>query len=949
MRIDSAVITGSFSVNGDTFNDLGSYSTTGSNAFTGSQNITGSLVVSGSFNLTESASAFQIQGNGFGQTYLQSPNGAIVLNPGYGGVEITGVNNRFSATDAYITNLYASNGVVSGSSQIVGILSPLNSYTQSNDTTNTTQNSRLTSLESITGSLATTGSNTFIGTQTITGSLFVSSNLIVQGTSSLQNITASAVSIGTNIVNLNTANPAIRYAGLSIGDSGSVGGSGSFLYDSVQDEMIFVHRGASTVVTSSVTLMGPQTFDNVGNETYPTLNIVQKGTGNEHLVDSCIFDNGTTTCIKNNLIGTNSITANGGLIVAGSPTGYPLGELQFNTTTNNSYSGISTLGTGTTTLYFDHRGTGNAGNFVFRNGTDAASTLLTIAGNSNATFNGNISVNTTNSGVQLQVQTASCSAIRIRSCTVGGCAPVLNFFHDGNDEFTIRGGSGLSFLASGVTQRMFIGTNVNISTSTTISQKLSVSTSTVGDVPFAVGDWCNRNGRLLTSNCTSWWMDGVTPCSIISSVTSVTCRGSAIGIALHNDGQSQNSWTPTLAFSRRSWSGIYNSTMATITAQATGCGNDTNWVAGDLVFAVTPIGGYMGENLRISANYACFNSTVCITGNTVLTSCKILVNSGTAAWGGIPGYEINTSLEAILGFKKNGSAAGYVYHNGTNMYLSNELTGVSGCIQFNNNGGVAGFFNPNNLFCVNGPLRASSGTFGNNICGSGTKLGTGAVNTGYTADGLYAAEATPNFISNPNGVQLRLGYWDNGSGLYGAAYGFDVNYRDGLNNPREYDAIVMRNEGQGTRPFRVTSYGNIYGVSKNFRIKHPIPSMNDTHHLIHTSIEGPQADLIYRGKVQLVNGKAEVNIDLASRMTDGTFELLCQDVQSYTTNESGWSLTKSYVVGNILHIEAQDETADDIISWLVIGERNDDIIKNSSITDNSGHIIVETLIPQEEI
>ena len=161
---------------------------------------------------------------------------------------------------------------------------------------------RLINLESITGSLATTGSNTFIGTQTITGSLYISSDLVVQGSSSLQNITASAVSIGTNLINLNTANPAIRYAGLVIGDSGSVGGSGSFLYDSVQDEMIFVHRGTSTVATSSVTLMGPQTFDNIGGETYPTSNIIQKGTGNEHLGDSCIFDNGTTTCIKNNLV-----------------------------------------------------------------------------------------------------------------------------------------------------------------------------------------------------------------------------------------------------------------------------------------------------------------------------------------------------------------------------------------------------------------------------------------------------------------------------------------------------------------------------------------------------------------------------------------------------------------------------------------------------------------------
>ena len=180
---------------------------------------------------------------------------------------------------------------------------------------------RLTSLEIKTGSLATTGSNTFIGTQTITGSLFISSNLIVQGTSSLQNITASAVSIGTNIINLNTANPAIRYAGLVIGDSGSVGGSGSFLYDSVQDEMLFIHRGDSSVVTSSVALMGPETYDNVGNEIYLTNNRLPKGTGKEHLVDSCIQDiNGVITiggtlCTSGVICATGNADTSPGLVI----------------------------------------------------------------------------------------------------------------------------------------------------------------------------------------------------------------------------------------------------------------------------------------------------------------------------------------------------------------------------------------------------------------------------------------------------------------------------------------------------------------------------------------------------------------------------------------------------------------------------------------------------------
>ena len=46
-------------------------------------------------------------------------------------------------------------GVVSGSSQVIGILDSLNTYTSSNDTNQNTQNDRLTSLETETGSIST--------------------------------------------------------------------------------------------------------------------------------------------------------------------------------------------------------------------------------------------------------------------------------------------------------------------------------------------------------------------------------------------------------------------------------------------------------------------------------------------------------------------------------------------------------------------------------------------------------------------------------------------------------------------------------------------------------------------------------------------------------------------------------------------------------------------------
>jgi len=209
-------------------------------------------------------------------------------------------------------------------------ISNINQYTGSNDTKWTTLTNITSSLIAATGSYATTGSNSFYGTQVFSGSVFIANDLVVQGSSSIQYISASSVSIGTNIVQLNTANPSVRFAGLTIIDSGSVGGSGSFLYDSLQDEFIFVHRGNGTNITSSHFVLGPETYDNLGNEIYLSCNTLSKGTGKEHLIDSCIFDNGTTTCIKNNLVGTgtacfaSSVTAATTLSIGGADQGYQL-------------------------------------------------------------------------------------------------------------------------------------------------------------------------------------------------------------------------------------------------------------------------------------------------------------------------------------------------------------------------------------------------------------------------------------------------------------------------------------------------------------------------------------------------------------------------------------------------------------------------------------------------
>ena len=142
--------------------------------------------------------------------------------------------------------------------------------------------------------------------------------------------------------------------------------------------------------------------------------------------------------------------------------------------------------------------------------------------------------------------------------------------------------------------------------------------------------------------------------------------------------------------------------------------------------------------------------------------------------------------------------------------------------------------------------------------------------------------------------------------------------------------------------------GSISKGSGSFKIDHPLDSKKDTHNLVHSFLEGPQADLIYRGTVDLVEGAATVNIDTASGMTDGTFVLLCREVQSFTTNESGWTAVKSSVSGNVLTIEAQSNTCTDSISWMVVGERQDQHMYEAGWTDENGKVIVEPLIPAEE-
>ena len=135
--------------------------------------------------------------------------------------------------------------------------------------------------------------------------------------------------------------------------------------------------------------------------------------------------------------------------------------------------------------------------------------------------------------------------------------------------------------------------------------------------------------------------------------------------------------------------------------------------------------------------------------------------------------------------------------------------------------------------------------------------------------------------------------------------------------------------------------GTLSKGSGSFKIDHPLEIMSNTHCLYHSFIEGPKADLIYRGKVDLVNGSASINLDTVSNMTSGTFEVLNRDVQCFTSNESDWDAVKGSVSGNTLTISCQNASSTANVSWLVIGERKDKHMYDTDWTDDDGHVIPE--------
>ena len=216
------------------------------------------------------------------------------------------------------TNLFVGgNGKVTGSFEVVGATSLDSTLTVTGsatlkDTLSVSGTTTINGLTTINDDAVVNGVLTVTGNTQLGGNLYVSGNLEILGSSTSVTIQSSTVNIDDNIIRMNAYSPFLRYAGFEVNDSGSVGVSGSVLWDSTNDYWMFVSTSGQ-----SSKLVGT-TAGTFGSEVSLTTNTIPKSTGANNIGDSLLTDSATTLSYNTNKF---QVTASdGATLIAGNVT-----------------------------------------------------------------------------------------------------------------------------------------------------------------------------------------------------------------------------------------------------------------------------------------------------------------------------------------------------------------------------------------------------------------------------------------------------------------------------------------------------------------------------------------------------------------------------------------------------------------------------------------------------
>ncbi len=144
------------------------------------------------------------------------------------------------------------------------------------------------------------------GDYEVTGSLTITQNLNVLGSSSFVYVTSSQLAVSSSTISVNVFEPAERFGGLKVYDSGSSNATVSLLWDSLNNHWIYQNASGSNY-SGGMLLSGPRNTGSLGDEIGLTSGKIVKSVGGDHLDNSIMSETGTTVTVSGDLVA-NSIT-----------------------------------------------------------------------------------------------------------------------------------------------------------------------------------------------------------------------------------------------------------------------------------------------------------------------------------------------------------------------------------------------------------------------------------------------------------------------------------------------------------------------------------------------------------------------------------------------------------------------------------------------------------------
>jgi hypothetical protein len=259
------------------------------------------LIVVG--NVTATSFTGSLQGTATTASYvLNSVSSSFATTSNTASYILNSVSSSFASTASYVLNAVSSSFATNSSTA---------SYVLNSISSSLSDNSNLLGGLGI-DSFAKTGSNTFNANQVISGSLTITQNLTVFGSSSLTYVTASQLAVSTSFISVNVFEPAQRFGGLIVYDSGSSQATASLAWDSQHNHWVY-QNASDGGYSGGMLIAGPRNTGSLGDESELTTNYIPKSQGGDHITDSNISDTGTLVNINSNTTITGSLFVTGGI------------------------------------------------------------------------------------------------------------------------------------------------------------------------------------------------------------------------------------------------------------------------------------------------------------------------------------------------------------------------------------------------------------------------------------------------------------------------------------------------------------------------------------------------------------------------------------------------------------------------------------------------------------